>query len=138
MCICTTTCSPAQRRPLARIQKGVAEPALIDTDAVADADLVGPFQVTAPLTIAPSDGHRLVDADGFAIDAVEPGSDFYLRRAPGSTAATLTGKTPADLHGRVLTGVALDPAAQRFTPVALAIPTETAIEFDISWEADDL
>jgi len=38
----------------------------------------------------------------------------------------------------VLTGVALDRAAQRFTPVALAIPTEAAIEFDISWEADDL
>jgi hypothetical protein len=51
---------------------------------------------------------------------------------------TLTAKTPADLHGRVLTGTALDRAAQRFTPVALAIPTETAIEFDISWEADDL
>jgi hypothetical protein len=42
------------------------------------------------------------------------------------------------MHGRVLIGVALDSAAQRFTPVALAIPTETAIEFDISWEADDL
>jgi TQXA domain-containing protein len=120
------------------IQKGVVEPALIDTHAVADADLVGPFQVTAPLTIVPSDGHRLVDADGFAVDAIKPGSDFYLRRAPGSSGATLAGKTPADLHGRVLTGVALDPAAQRFTPVALAIPTETAIEFDISWEADDL
>jgi hypothetical protein len=37
-----------------------------------------------------------------------------------------------------MTGVASDAAAQRFTPVALAIPTETAIEFDISWEADDL
>jgi TQXA domain-containing protein len=120
------------------IQKGGVEPALIDTRAVAGADLVGPFQVTAPLTIAPSDGHRIVDVDGYAIDAITPGSDFYLRRAPGSRGATLTGKSPADLHGRVLTGVALDPAAQRFTPVALAIPTETAIEFDISWEADDL
>jgi hypothetical protein len=38
----------------------------------------------------------------------------------------------------VLTGVALDPTAQRFTPVALAIPTETAIEFKLSWRADDL
>jgi TQXA domain-containing protein len=119
-------------------QKGVAEPALIDTQAVADADLVGPFQVTAPVKLATSDGHRLVDADGFAIDAIKPGRDFYLRRAAGSSAATLTAKTQADLHGRVLTGVGLDPAAQRFTPVALAIPTETAIEFDISWEADDL
>ncbi len=121
-----------------RAQKGVAEPALIDTHAVADAELIGPFQVTAPLTLAPADGHRLVDADGFAIDAVTPGNDFYLRRAPGSSGATLTAKRSADLHGRVLTGVALNPAAQRFTPVALAIPTETAIEFDISWEDDDL
>jgi TQXA domain-containing protein len=119
-------------------QKGSAEPALIDGRAVADADLVGPFQATAPLTIVASGGHRLVDADGFDIDAVEPGSDFYLHRAPGSSTATLTAKTPTQLHGRVLIGVALDPAAQRFTPVALAIPTETAIEFDISWEADDL
>ena len=106
--------------------------------AVADADLVGPFQVTTPLTLTASDGHHLVDADGFPIDSVEPRTDFYLRPAPGSSTATLTAKTPADLHGRVLTGVALDPAAQRFTPVALAIPTETAIEFDISWETDEL
>jgi TQXA domain-containing protein len=118
--------------------KGVAQPALIDTRAVADADLVGPFQVSAPMTITPSDGHHLVDADGFAVGAVQPGSDFYLRRAPGSSGATLTAKTAVDLHGRVMTGVASDAAAQRFTPVALAIPTETAIEFDISWEADDL
>ena len=118
-------------------QPGV-EPAVIDVDAVAEADLIGPFQVTAPLTVAASDGHQLVDADGYAIDSVEPRTDFYIRRAPGSSAATLTAKTLADLRGRVLTGVALDGAAQRFTLVALAIPTETAIEFDISWEADDL
>jgi TQXA domain-containing protein len=114
------------------------EAALIDIEAVADGELIGPFQVSAPLTLTASDGHHLVDADGFAIDAIEPRTDFYIRRAPGSTAATVTAQPSADLHGRVLTGVALDRAAQRFTPVALAIPTETAIEFDISWEADDL
>jgi TQXA domain-containing protein len=113
-------------------------PALVTTHAVADSDLVGPFQVTAPLTLVASDEHRLVDADGFPIDAVEPQTDFYLRPAPGASTATLTAKTPADLHGRVLTGVALDPTAQRFTPVALAIPTETAIEFELSWGHDDL
>jgi TQXA domain-containing protein len=114
------------------------EPTLIDDHAVADADLVGPFQVTTPLTLTASDGHHLVDADGFSITLVERRMDFYVRRAPGSSSATLSAKTPADLHGRVLTGVALDPAAQPFTPVALAIPTETAIEFDISWETDEL
>lgn len=119
-------------------RKDGAEPAIIDDRAVADADLIGPLQVTTPLTLTAEGGHHLVDADGFPIDSIEPGTDFYLRPASGSSAARLTGKTKADLRGRVLTGVALDPAAQRFTPVALAIPTETAIEFDISWEADDL
>ena len=91
------------------------------------------------MTLNVSDGHALVDADGFAIElGPAADSDFYVRRAPGSSTTTLTAKTPGDLHGRVLTGVALDRAAQRFTPVALAIPTETAIHFDISWEADDL
>jgi TQXA domain-containing protein len=119
-------------------QKSGVKPALIDVHAVADADLIGPFQVTVSLTLTASAGHHLVDADGFPIDSVEPRTDFYLRPAPGSSTATLTARTPADLHGQVLTGVAPDAAAQRFTPVALAIPTETAIEFDISWESDEL
>jgi TQXA domain-containing protein len=119
-------------------RKAPGAPALVATHAVADPDLVGPFRITAPLTLVASDEHRLVDADGFSIDAVEPQTDFYLRPAPGTSTATLTAKTPADLHGRVLTGVALDPTAQRFTPVALAIPTETAIEFELSWVADKL
>ena len=118
--------------------KAVPQPKLVDTGAVVDGDLIGPFQVTTPLELSASDGHHLVDADGFAVDSAEPGKDFYLCRAPGSTAATLTAKTESDLHGHVLTGAALDPAAQRFTPVALAIPTETAIEFELSWEADEL
>ena len=62
----------------------------------------------------------------------------FHRRAPGSQAATLTAKTADELHGRVLTGVALDPDPQRFSTVALAILTETAIEFHISWEVDQL
>jgi TQXA domain-containing protein len=113
------------------------EPLLVDTHAIVESELVGPFQVTAALSLSAPDGHQLVDADGFSIAAVEPGTDFYLRPAPGTSATTLTATTPRDLRGRVLTGVALDGAAQRFTPVALAIPTEMAIEFDISWEADE-
>ncbi|MDT5170199.1 MAG: hypothetical protein QOD02_3530 [Mycobacterium sp.] len=113
------------------------EPILIDTRAMADSELIGPLEVASPLTLSASDGHQMVDADGFSIiGTVEPGTEFYLRRAPGTTAATLTATTPRNVHGRVLTGVALDGAAQRFTPVALAIPTETAIEFDIRWDAD--
>jgi TQXA domain-containing protein len=119
-----------------KAEKAFDTTALIDTHAVADSELVGPFQVSTPLVLSASDV-QLVDSDGFSITGpVEPGTDFYVRRTPDVSAAKLTA-TPYDLHGRVLTGVALDGAAQRFTPVALAIPTEMAIEFDISWEADE-
>lgn len=59
-----------------------------------------------------------------------------IDQAPNTSGITLAAKTVGDLHGRVLTGVALDEASQRFTPVALAIPTEMNIEFDISWQAE--
>ena len=114
-----------------------AEPALVDTQATADSELVGPFQVRIPLRLNTTDGHAVVDADGFAIDdVIQPGTDFYLRRLPGASATTLTATTPRNLTGRVLTGVALEGAQHRLTPVALAIPTEMAIEFDISWDGN--
>ncbi len=126
------------RKAVGEAYEEADEPMLIDAHAAADSVLIGPFQVATPLMLSASGDHQLVDADGFSISGtVEPGTDFYLRRAPGTSAATLTATTPRDLHGRVLTGVALDGAAQRFTPVALAIPTEMAIEFDIRWEADE-
>jgi hypothetical protein len=31
----------------------------------------------------------------------------------------------------------LDGAAHRFTPIALTVPTDVAIEFDITWQADE-
>jgi TQXA domain-containing protein len=112
------------------------EPLIVDTHAVVDSELVGPFQVRIPLALSATDNRTLIDADGFAIDGtIEPGTDFYLRRAPGTSTAIVTATVPEHLPGRVLTGVAQDEASHRFTPVALAIPTEMAIEFDISWEA---
>jgi TQXA domain-containing protein len=109
---------------------------IVDTHAVVDAELVGPFQVRIPLALSATDGLTLIDADGFAIEeTIEPGTDFYLRPAPGTSAAVVTARVPEHLPGRVLTGVAQDEASHRFTPVALAIPTEMAIEFDISWDA---
>ena len=114
------------------------EPLLVDAHAIAESELIGPFQVRIPLMLSTTDGHTLVDADGFSIGGkVEPGTDFYLRRAPGTSTATLTATGPEPLAGRVLTGVALEGTSHRFTPVALAIPTEMAIEFDISWEAHE-
>lgn len=114
--------------------RDIEEPRLIATDATADAELVGPFQVGMPLNLTVGDEHALVDADGFTIsDTVHPGTDFYLRRAPGTTAITLSATTPHTIGGRVLTGVALEGAPQRFTPVALTVPTDVTIEFEISW-----
>lgn len=126
---------------IAQARKTIHEPdgaLLVDHRATADSGLIGPFQVRIPLILSVNDGHELVDPDGFAIgEPIAPGADFYLRPAPGISGITLTAKTVGDLHGRVLTGVALGEASQRFTPVALAIPTEMNIEFDISWQADE-
>ena len=110
--------------------------ALIDTHAVADADLIGPFQVL-PADARAADGHSWSTRTD--MPWIRSSRDRFLHSSStGLIGRDIDRETPADLHGRVLTGVALDRAAQRFTPVALAIPTETAIEFDISWEADDL
>jgi TQXA domain-containing protein len=110
-------------------------PQLVTRHAVADSGLVGPFYVRIPLTLNVTDGHALVDSDGVTIDGpVQPGRDFYVRPAPGTSTATLTATTPQALVGRVLTGVAIDGAAQRFTPVALAAPADVAIHFDIGWD----
>ena len=49
---------------------------------------------------------------------------------------TLTVKVPGEADGfggRVITGVARDEAADRFTPLALAVPAQTVVEFDIDW-----
>ncbi|MGO8967844.1 TQXA domain-containing protein [Mycobacterium sp.] len=115
----------------------VGEPRLDATHAVAEPGLVGPFQVRIPLMLKATDGHALVDADGAAIDGtLLPGSDFYVRPAPGTSTTTLTATTAHNTAGRVLTGVALEGAPQRFTPVALAIPADVAIHFDIRWDGD--
>jgi TQXA domain-containing protein len=118
--------------------RNTEEPQLVDTHATAESELIGPFQVPIPLTLSVTEGHTLVDADGLAIcNIVQPGTDFYLRPAPGASATTVTAKTPHNLTGRVLTGVALEGAPQRYTPIALTVPTDVAIEFDITWQADE-
>ncbi len=114
------------------------EPHLVDTQATAESELIGPFQVPIPLRLSVTEGHTLVDADGENIvDLVAPGMDFYLRPAPGASETTMTATTSHNLTGRVLTGVAWDGAPQRFTPVALTVPADVAVEFDITWQADE-
>jgi TQXA domain-containing protein len=111
-------------------------PDLVDTRATADSELIGPFQVPTPLRLSVADGHTLVDADGSNLaDIVHPGTDFYLRPAPGTWGTTITARTPHNLTGAVLTGVASEGAAHRFTPIALTVPTDVAIEFDITWQS---
>lgn len=114
------------------------EPDLVDTNAIAEPELVGPFQVRIPLMFNASDGHTLVNSYGYVIDdIIQPGTDFYLRQTAGKSTTTLTATTPHNVAGRVVTGVAIEGTPQRLTPIALAIPTEMAIEFDISWEANE-
>lgn len=118
--------------------RNIDELRLVESHATAVSELIGPFQVPIPLTLSVSDGHALVDSDGLAIrDVVEPGTDFYLRPAPGASATTVTATPAHGLTGRVLTGVALGGSAQRFTPIALTVPTDVAIEFDVTWQADE-
>lgn len=116
----------------------IQAPYLVDTQATAETELIGPFQVPIPLTLSVAKGHALVDADGAHIDSViSPGTDFYLRPAPGTSATTMTATTPHELGGRVLTGVAFEGASQRLTPIALTVPADVAIEFDITWQSDE-
>ena len=64
-------------------------------------DLIGPFEVRIPLTLNATDGHPLVDADGFTMTArSQPGTDSTCggRR---HVSATLTATTPHNLNGRV-------------------------------------
>jgi len=114
------------------------EPRLVDTHATAESELIGPFQVRIPLSLSAAGGHTLVDADGLDVDdIVQPGTDFYVRPAPGTSAMTMTATTPHNLTGRVLTGEAFAGASERFTPIALIVPIDVAIEFDITWQADE-
>jgi TQXA domain-containing protein len=111
------------------------ESQLITTHAVSEGGLLGPFQVRIPLSFRATDAHALVDADGAAVDgALLPGTDFYVRPTRGTSTTTLTATTAHDQAARVLTGVALEGAPHRFTPVALAIPADVAIHFDIGWD----
>ncbi len=111
------------------------DPQLVTRHAVAEDGLVGPFYVRTPLALNVTDQHTLVGSDGVAVDGlIQPGQDFYIRPAPGTSATTLIATATQAIGGRVLTGVAAEDSPQRFTPVALAVPTDVAIHFDIDWD----
>ena len=100
--------------------------------------LIGPFRVgaTDSATLS-SDNAAVVDASGAEVTGpLEPGSVIYLRPRPGQTSVTVTMTVPGNedgYGGRVLTGVARDEVSSTYTPLALAIPTELVVDFDIDW-----
>ena len=120
-------------------REAAVTPSLVSDDAVVDADgVVGPL-VLATTTSAALDaaGAVVVGADGSVISGpLQPGESFFLKPEPNSTAATLTVKVPGELDGfggRVITGVARDEVDGRYTPLALAVPAQLVVEFDIDW-----
>jgi TQXA domain-containing protein len=116
-------------------RRQTSDPQLVTRHAVAEDGLVGPFYVRTPLALNVTDEHTLVGSDGVAIDGpVQPGQDFYVRPTPGASTTTLIATATQAVCGRVLTGVAAEDSPQRFTPVALAVPTDVAIHFDIDWD----
>jgi hypothetical protein len=114
-------------------------PALIADEAVVEGDVIGPFQLQATdaAAIALTAGNVVLDAAGVAVTGpLQPKANFYIRRNPGSTGTTVRVEVPGHpdgFGGRVITGVAHDEVADRFTPLALAVPAKLVVEFDIAW-----
>ena len=121
-------------------RKAAVTPSLTVDDAVVAGDLVGPFRlVTADAaTVTAFDGNLVVRGESAVSALVQPHQEFYLRVAPGASGATLTVEVPGEPNGfggRVLTGVVRDVVDGRFTPLALAVPTQLVVEFDVDWAA---
>lgn len=121
----------ARRRTV--VPRLTADRAVVDTAGIA-----GPFgfHATDAAVLTASAG-TIVDADGAPITGpVTPGSDIYLRGQLPGTPMTITASIPAagdGFGGRVITGVAHDD--ERLTPVALATPAPTVIDFEITLAA---
>lgn len=110
-------------------------PWLRHPDAGVDGDTVGPFTLVAADVAAFSvAGARVVRGDGVAItEPLRPGAEFFLRTR--ACDVTLSIKVPGHEQGyggRVITGVARDENDGTYTPLALAVPTQVVVEFDIS------
>ncbi len=111
----------------------------VDRAVVDAAGTVGPFtfHATDAAALSVSSG-EIVDADGEPIIwPVIPDSDIYLRGLQAQGSVTVTASVPAaadGFGGRVITGIAYSgnsTADSRLTPVALAVPSPTVIDFEI-------
>ncbi len=112
----------------------------IDRAAVIDG-LVGPLRLetTDAAIVTAADGTAIVrGADSGGSMLLQPHEEFFLRADPGGQSTTLTVEVPGEpdgFGGRVLTGVVRDEVDGRFTPLALAVPTQLVVEFDVEWAA---
>lgn len=123
----------------AAAREATVTPWLRVDDAVVDADgTVGPFrlQATTSAALEVSEG-SLVHSDGTPVDGpLRPGEQFFLRVGSGALGVTLTVRVPGETDGfggRVITGVARDEADGCYTPLALAVPAQLAVQFDLAW-----
>jgi hypothetical protein len=122
---------------LARRQ--VAAPQLSSADATTEGGVVGPFRLHATHNAALTVSHgAIVNADRVELAGpFNPGAELYLRPQPGSGTVTVTAFVPATANGfggQVITGVARDESNSRLTPVALALPAQLVVDFDIHWD----
>jgi TQXA domain-containing protein len=114
-------------------------PRLTAAQATATDGLIGPFRLAATdqVVLEPTNVVLVDNIDGAEIvGPVQPGAGFYLRAEPGVTCAAVTMTVPGNpdgYGGRVLTGVALDEASERYTPLALAVPADLVVDFEIDW-----
>lgn len=121
-------------------REAAVTPALNAGEAVVDGDVVGPLrlQTASAANVRAPEGYLVVahGAEGAAV-LVQPGEPFSLRVAPGSRGVTLRIEVPGEVTGfggRVITGVVCDEV-DGCTPLALAVPTQTVVEFDLDWGA---
>lgn len=120
-------------------REATVEPSLDVADAVVADATIGPLRLstTSAATVRAGDGHRVV-IDGVAAESalVDPGAEFHLSLPPGSAGVTLRIEVPGEesgFGGRVITGVVCDD--EGCTPLALAVPAQLVVEFDVSWGA---
>ncbi len=120
-------------------RRSAVTPSLLASAAAVNAGLVGPFRLAATdaAAVTVPDGHNIVDADRATVtEPLRPGAEFYLQVRPGAVTVTLTVEVPgrADgFGGRVITGVTRDEVAGRYTPLALVVPAQLVVEFDVEW-----